>query len=79
MDKTPKTVALASPLKGFAIDPVKKTGDIPKQLALKPFPALNPLTVGINIDDIGRNGQCERVLSAKGGLEFKFNQPKALK
>lgn len=71
-----KTIALACPPEGFALDPAP-LGAVPQSEVLRPFPAINPIVIGVSLEEAVKGGVPKRVLQAKGGLEHKFNPPKA--
>jgi hypothetical protein len=70
-----KMIAIASPPNGFALDPANNEG-LPSDEKLQPMPVLYPLRLAVSLDEITK-AKSGRVLSVKGGLQLKFEHPKA--
>jgi hypothetical protein len=65
-------IALACPPEGFTFDPAP-TGVIAQEERLLPFIAIQPIVIGILLEEIIKGGQSGRILQAKSGLAYKFN------
>ena len=68
-----QTIALASPPGGFTLDPIRNEKLCAPE-ALRPFPAVVPVVLGLSLEEITKAGSAKRVLQAKGGLDHKFKQ-----
>ena len=69
-------IALASPPNGYALDPATNVG-LPAEDKLRPMPVFYPLRLSVSLDEITKVKTVQRVLSIKGGLQLKFEHPKA--